>query len=104
MMDRMVEGWVKVRSWMMFGLGYALSPCCTPLIVPLVLALIAGTPAALWLSQHIGWVYAILTLISFVCLALGLWWMRRTQLTTRRDATRAEIKIVMRDLQKESSK
>lgn len=67
--------WKKVRSAIMFGIACITSPCCTPLIVPLILALFAGTPVAVWMGQNVGWVYAGLTLVSVVSLVLGLRWM-----------------------------
>lgn len=69
--------WKKVRSGVMFGIACITSPCCTPLIVPLILALLAGTPVAVWLGSNIGWVYAGLTLMSVVSLVMGLRWMNR---------------------------
>ncbi|GEM_PF-1675641 len=69
----MVKG--QLKSIVMFIIACFTSPCCTPLIVPLVLTLIAGTPAALWLSQNLGWVYGVLTLISLISLMLALRWM-----------------------------
>jgi predicted MFS family arabinose efflux permease len=71
--------WKQIRTGVMFGIACITSPCCTPLIVPLILALLAGTPVAVWLGQNIGWVYAGLTLISVVSLVLGLRWMKRKQ-------------------------
>jgi hypothetical protein len=59
----------------MFVIACVASPCCTPLIVPLGIALLAGTPLALWFSAHLGWVYGGLTIISAISLVLGLWWM-----------------------------
>jgi predicted MFS family arabinose efflux permease len=59
----------------MFIVACVTSPCCTPLIVPLGIALLAGTPFALWLSAHLGWVYGGLTLVSVISLVLGLRWM-----------------------------
>lgn len=38
--------WKKIRSALAFGVACIASPCCTPLIVPLGLALLAGTPVA----------------------------------------------------------
>lgn len=65
----------KLRSIVLFGIACLTNPCCTPLYVPLVLSLLAGTPAALWMSQHLGWIYGGLTLISAVSIVLGLRWM-----------------------------
>ena len=50
----------------MLGVACVTSPCCTPLFVPLGLALLAGTPAAVWLSANLGWVYGGLTLVSII--------------------------------------
>ena len=71
--------WKKVRAGLMFGVACITSPCCTPLIVPLILA---GTPAAVWLGQNVGWVYGGLTLISVASLVLGLRWMNRRSSTS----------------------
>lgn len=67
--------WKKIRSGFMFVVACVASPCCTPLIVPLGLALLAGTPVAVWASAHLGWVYGGLTLLSVVSLMLGLRWL-----------------------------
>ena len=81
--------WQKVRSGFMFGVACVASPCCTPLIVPLGIALLAGTPVAAWLTAHLGWVYGGVTLLSVVSLGLGFHWMRpqpRHKSTTARKA------------------
>ncbi len=67
--------WQKIRSGVMFGIACIFSPCCTPIIVPIGLALLAGAPVAVWLSANIGWVYGGLTLLSVVSLVLGFRWM-----------------------------
>ncbi len=54
------------------GVARITSPCCTPIIVPIALALLAGTPVAVWLSANVGWVYGGLTLLSVVSLVLRL--------------------------------
>jgi predicted MFS family arabinose efflux permease len=41
------------------------------LIVPLLLALVAGTPVAVWTSHHLGWVYGALTLVSMISFVPG---------------------------------
>jgi membrane protein implicated in regulation of membrane protease activity len=69
--------WKKIRSGFMFVIACIASPCCTPIIVPIGIALLAGTPFALWASAHLGWVYGGLTLLSVVSLVLGLRWMRQ---------------------------
>ena len=65
----------NMRGGVMLGIACLTSPCCTPLLVPAVLGLLAGTPAALWLTLYIGWVYGGLTLLSFMSLVLGLRWV-----------------------------
>lgn len=72
--------WQKIRSGVMFGLACITSPCCTPLIVPLGLALIAGTPLAAWLTHYLSWVYGGLTLVSILSLVLGWRWLRKKEL------------------------
>jgi predicted MFS family arabinose efflux permease len=74
--------WKKVRTGLMFGVACITSPCCTPIVVPIVLALLAGSPAAVWMGQNLGWVYGGLTLISVVSLVLGLRWMNRRSSTS----------------------
>lgn len=68
-----------VPSLVAFIVGCVASPCCTPLYVPLVLFVFAGTPVAAWLGANVGWVYGVLTLLSVVSFGLALWW--RTQKT-----------------------
>ena len=62
----------KIRSGVLFGVACLTSPCCTPLYVPLLLVLLAGTPAAVWLSANVGWVYGILTIVSIIAFVLAL--------------------------------
>ena len=67
--------WQKIRSGVMFIIACVASPCCTPIIVPIALALLAGTPVGLWVSAHVGWVYGGLTVLSVLSLVLGLRWL-----------------------------
>ena len=68
----------NLRGVVMFIIACFTSPCCTPLIVPLILALLAGSPIALWLTQNLGWVYGGLTVISIISFVLALrWWGKR---------------------------
>jgi hypothetical protein len=69
--------WPRIRSGVMFVIACIVSPCCTPLYVPLLLALLAGTPIAVWLATHIGWLYAALTLLSILSLIVGLRWAKQ---------------------------
>ena len=77
--------WKKIRSGLMFGVACITSPCCTPIIVPIVLALLAGTPVAVWLSAYVGWVYGGLTLLSVISLVLGFRWMGQKNEARRRN-------------------
>jgi hypothetical protein len=75
--DGCKQTWQKIRGGVMFVVACITSPCCTPLLVPLVLSLIAGTPLAAWLGQNVGWVYGGLTLVSAVSLVVGLRWLNK---------------------------
>ena len=67
--------WNRVRCGLLFVVACFTSPCCAPLYVPLLLALLAGTPVAGWLTAHVGWVYGALTLVSLVSLVVAVrWW------------------------------
>jgi hypothetical protein len=70
-----ISMWQKIRAGLLFGVACLTSPCCTPLYIPLALALLAGTPAALWLGHNLGWVYGGLTLISVASLVVALRWL-----------------------------
>lgn len=59
-----------IRTGLLVGVACITSPCCTPLIIPLVIALFAGTPLAWWISQNVGWIYGGLTLISILSFAM----------------------------------
>ena len=69
--------WSRIREGVMFGIACVTSPCCTPLFVPLALALLAGTPVAVWLATHISWIYGGLTGVSVISFVLGFRWMRQ---------------------------
>jgi len=69
--------WQKIRGGLMFTIACITSPCCTPLIVPLGLALLAETPLAVWLSANLGWVYGGLTLVSIISFVLGFRWLNQ---------------------------
>jgi hypothetical protein len=79
--------WQDVRSGVMFGFACAASPCCTPLIVPAVVALLAGTPLSLWITAHLGWVYGALTLLSAVSLFFALRWLNKDRIHHTRSLT-----------------
>ncbi|MEO8393392.1 MAG: hypothetical protein ABI700_10415 [Chloroflexota bacterium] len=59
------------------------SPCCTPLIVPILLTLLAGTPVAVWMGHHLGWVYGGLTLVSIISLVMALRWTSQRPTSNR---------------------
>ena len=86
--------WKKIRSGVMFGIACVASPCCTPLIVPLGLSLLAGTPIAIWMSNHVGWVYGGLTLISIASFVLAYRWMRQ-----KSDSEGSETKDTIQPIQ-----
>ena len=67
--------WRKIRSRAIFVVALISCPCHLPVTLPLVLVLLAGTPAAFWLAQHIGWVYGMLAGIFLLSLTLGFVWM-----------------------------
>ena len=71
--------WPKIRGGLIFVVACLTSPCCTPLYVPLGLALLAGTPAAAWLAYHLSWVYGALTLVSIISFILGWRWLWRKE-------------------------
>ncbi len=71
--------WQKIRSGVMFVVAFVSCPCHLPITMPFILALLAGTPAALWLSQHVGWVYGILAGVFLLSLALGFVWAGSTK-------------------------
>jgi hypothetical protein len=73
----------KFQAILIFVLGCLTSPCCTPLIVPLGLSLLVGTPAAVWLARNLGWVYGGLTLISIASFVIAF----RTIQTSRMHKT-----------------
>ena len=70
------SGWLRIRSGLAFALACVLSPCCAPLIVMVIMAGLAGTPLAVWVGAHLGWLYGALTLASVLSLALGVRWAR----------------------------
>jgi len=67
--------WQQIRSGVMFVLSAITCPCHLPIVLPLVLALLAGTPVGVWVTQNVGWVYGGMTLLFFGSLALGFHWI-----------------------------
>ena len=89
--------WKKIRSGVMFGVACIASPCCTPIIIPIAIALLAGTPVAVWMSANLGWVYGGLTLLSIVSLVLGVRWM--SQKSNSRHSVEARSKTGQQHMQ-----
>jgi hypothetical protein len=71
--------WQKVRGGTMLTIACIASPCCSVLLVPVILTLLAGTPVAVWIAQHLGVVYGGLTLLSIVSFGLVFHWYRPKQ-------------------------
>lgn len=67
--------WQKIRSGTMFVISFITCPCHLPVTLPLALVLLAGTPAAVWITQYSGWVYGITVGVFFLSLSLGFIWM-----------------------------
>jgi hypothetical protein len=70
------SAWDSIRSGVMFVVACIASPCCTPLIVPLVLGLLGSTPIAVWMGHNLGLIYGALTLLSAISFVLALRWMK----------------------------
>jgi hypothetical protein len=87
--------WKTVRGWLMFGVACLTSPCCTPLIVPLALALLAGTPVAAWLGQNLGWVYSGLTLLSIVSFVLAVRWLNKPKSSQPNTVRPSDIPVIV---------
>ena len=73
--------WLKIRSGVMFVISAITCPCHIPLVLPTVLASLAGTPAAVWVTQNVGWVYGGMTVLFLFSLVLGLRWLDQTNTT-----------------------
>ncbi|MCI0551804.1 MAG: hypothetical protein L0287_12690 [Anaerolineae bacterium] len=75
--------WQKIRSGVMFVVSLITCPCHLPVTMPLILTLLAGTPLAVWIAQHGGWVYDTMTAVFILSLALGWIWMGSSDKNTR---------------------
>ncbi len=67
--------WNAIRRGLLLVIACIASPCCSPMIVSLGIALLTGTPLALWLTHHRGWISSGLTVISILSLMLAVRWM-----------------------------
>ncbi|MBZ0310453.1 MAG: hypothetical protein K8I82_30610 [Anaerolineae bacterium] len=70
--EKNTKGSLSFRSILMFGLACVTSPCCTPLIVPILLSLLAGTPIGLVMTQYTNVIYGVLTVLSVASLILAV--------------------------------
>ena len=73
------SSWQQIKAYVLLGISFIFSPCCTPLIIPIILSLLGGTPIALWLGQNLGWVYGGLTLVSAVSVIFALRWIYQSK-------------------------
>jgi len=60
----------------MFVISLITCPCHLLITMPIVLALLAGTPLAVWIAQHGGWAYGVMAGVFLLSLTLGFIWMR----------------------------
>ena len=74
--------WQKIRGGGMLAIACLASPCCSILYVPVLLALLAGTPLAVWMGQNLGLIYGGLTILSIASFALGFRWLTKTKRQT----------------------
>jgi membrane protein implicated in regulation of membrane protease activity len=84
----------NVRGVITFIIACITSPCCTPLIVPVLFTLLAGTPAALWMSQNLGWVYGALTAVSLISFVLALRWLNRRKTSQATTIRPSDIPVI----------
>lgn len=71
------EHTMNIRSGLLFVVACLTSPCCTPLLVPLVAGLLAGTPLAIWLTPHLAWIYTALTVVFVSSLIFAFFSLRQ---------------------------
>lgn len=90
--------WQRMRGMLIFAVACITSPCCTPLIMPFALTLLAGTPVAIWLSAYIGWVYGMLTLASIISFVLGFRWLGQKRPTKHSGETRNILRPVSTEI------
>jgi len=67
--------WKNFRSGVMFIISAFTCPCHLPVTLPIVLVLLAGTPTALWITNHTGWIYGGMAFLFILTLALGFNWL-----------------------------
>lgn len=69
--------WPYMRSGIMTTITAITCPCHLPFILPFLLSILAGTSAAVWITQYIVWVYGGMTFIFLVSLLLTFRWMKK---------------------------
>lgn len=69
--------WRKLQIALLFSSSVINCSCHLPLVLPLALALFVGTPAAVWITYNVGFVYGGMTLFFIVSIALGVGWTSR---------------------------
>lgn len=67
--------WKKIRTGTMFVIAFIACPCHLPITLPLLLAILAGSPLAVWIAQHKGWLYGIMAVVFIASLAFGFSWI-----------------------------
>ena len=66
--------WQKVRGGVAVIIAILTCPCHLPVTVPLMLALLAGTPIAAWLIQHVGRVYGAMVGVFILSFGFAYVW------------------------------
>ena len=66
--------WQKIRGGLMVAFAIITCPCHLPIVVPLLAALLAGTPAAILIAKYTGWVYGVMAGLFALTLGLALQW------------------------------
>jgi len=66
--------WNKIRGGLMIAFSVISCPCHLPVVLPLLAALLAGTPAAILIAKYTGWVYGVMTVLFALTLGLALQW------------------------------
>ena len=66
--------WQKIRGGLMIAFSVVTCPCHLPVVLPLLAALLSGTPAAILIAKYTGWVYGVMTVLFALTLGLALQW------------------------------
>lgn len=73
----------KLWTSALFVIATVTSPCCSPLVVVLLVTVAAGTPLAAWVTQNLAWIYGGLTAISILSFIVGISRLRQKKLLAR---------------------